>query len=256
MKISELVTLDEEQLDELMFDIELDTPVLSLPKKLKRLFCRAQISKDNPSDLDRRFLGLLSSLILARRVEIVVEIPHENELDIIKLCQISNTMGFNLSFLHDKKGSHEQYISSICTATKYALTTRTFTRVYYPISSYLTYKASMALEIKTDGVPNDDYLNVAFFKNMPQSLVDGFKLGIDQVILDVYGDVEAFNTEIYTCALATSRLIKGELEDIQEEIRIFRKLRRKPHRSGKNNSKVKHKQATKRSRKVLKRRCK
>lgn len=256
MKISELVQLSDEQFEATVYGVELDTPVLKLPNKLERLCCKAVICERDPSNLDGMFLSKIANLLLSRRVEIVVEIPHTHNLDIKRLSQIATTMRFNLSFLCDNDADKDTYYETIKVATTFALSTKTFSRVYYPINSYLSYKASDALGLTQNGIPDDYYISKVFFDTMNQEIIDGFKLVIDEVIEDVYGDVEVFNRHVATCALSAARLVKEELQEIHQEMLIYRALHRKPHRSKKVSSRVKHLRATKRSRKVLKRRKK
>lgn len=230
MKISELVALEEDMQPSCAWGVELDTPVLALPKKLHFIAVTAEFSDESKTDFSAQFKAKVVNLSLARSAQVIIEIPPNHDLNLKQIFQFCCGTGTGLSLLFDTL-LHNKYVSDCKEIAKLMLTTPNFSQIIQPIHSYLEYLAADTLITKKNvsgnrdqfeeqpphGVPTEDYILEVFVKKMPQTLVDDFKLGVYEAVEEVFGSHEDFKKSIVTSAIAHAEEFKVMFEEELEE---------------------------------------
>lgn len=230
MKISELVALEEDKQPSCLWGVELDAPVLALPKKLNFIAVTADFSDELKTDFAAQFKAKVVNLSLARSAQVIIEIPADHNLNIKQTFQFCCGTGTGLSLMFDPS-LHHKYVSDCKEVAKLMLTTPNFSQIIQPVHSYLEYLAADALVARKGipeeleqfedkpphGEPTEDYILEVFVKLMPQELVDGFKKGVHDTVAEVFGTHENFKKSIITSAIAHAEEFKTMFEEELEE---------------------------------------
>lgn len=206
MKISELIK--NNIVEKHFYGIELDQVVMSVPEELEFISFKAEFTDETLAEIDRTFYAKIANWQLAKRGELVIELPEKCNVDPMRIVQISSSMGTDFSLLPEDS---EEYVQRVKDMTKAALSIPNRTNQIYPITPYLEYLALEALTGAEAATPNHHYVVKAFVETMDQELVEKVKSGIKDAVEEHFGTMEEFKKSVIACAIANASIVIKDL---------------------------------------------
>jgi hypothetical protein len=205
MLLSEL--LNQERNDTLAYGVEVDCECLAPPPSIERI---GLLYQPGPAGLSESLMDAIISFSLAG-VEVIVEIPHEADLDHAYLLKLASNAGFSIAAIPpDVEKDVGAWGQQCAKFVRPFLTTPNFSQHIYPIAGYFSYLIAEKLGGVDAAQPNDPYVLSRFTQSTPEAWSDQAKI----VMRSAFSEVCDGEDGIKELALSLTSAIRIESSKI------------------------------------------
>lgn len=210
MLLSEIIQ-NGKHLPPLVFGVEADCECLSSPNQIQAIAFTYQAGK---SGLSEQLMDAIITFNLAGAY-VILEIPHNAEVDATYLTKLASNAGFSISLTPPEKEEDVAAWGEQCARFVQAfLSTPNFTKHIYPVQGYFTYLIAEKLGSVDALTPTDHYVLKRFTETTPEAWSDLAKVRMRKEfsdILDGEDGIGRFAMSIVSeIGVETERMMNGD----------------------------------------------
>ncbi len=220
MKLSQLLEISKDNLEEVYRLIDVDVESFSPPPGIKTAGLLVRMEDD---ELDMLVMDVGISYGLAG-VDVILEVPFDLKiegLDAKYLMGMAANAGFSISVLppaEDTDENREIYKKSLgCFAGAY-LGQSNFNGFVYPVSSFLEYLHSECITDVSDYKATDPYMIEAFVDCTTKDFSDDFKVSLREDIYEAFGGKDGFESYSNEVMSQIYAITEANVKDVSEQM--------------------------------------
>lgn len=214
MLLSEILKLEEDEVSEAYFGIEVDEESFSPPPGLKQIGLEY---KGEKGEIDETLMDVIISYALSG-VEIILEIPDwAEDVDARYMMSVAANAGFSISLLppeEDTPEAREKYNDRLLAFTDAYFSQVNFGRFVMPITSFLEYMFIETVKPVDGFKPQDPYIRQRFVDHTTEDFSDSFKAVLRQRFYDLHGGEEGFRSFAKAMMYKIYKQAQGNVADI------------------------------------------
>lgn len=196
------------------FSVTVDKPCFDPPKGCREIGLLLKMNKD---DIDEDLLDVMIMFGIAG-IGVMLEVPAESDCPPAEyLMAVSTNVGFAISLLPPEEDTDEAwggYIDRVTSFTRLFVTSKNFSNMVYPVSSYIEYLYLNALEAADGFKPKDPYIIAKFASKVSKDREDEMKAKIGEAVFGEFGSKEAFEEYAIAVAFAVRDETESTLRDM------------------------------------------
>jgi hypothetical protein len=188
MKLSELLELDNPE--KMVTGITADCECLAAPVGVE---VAGFIFEPGASGLSEHLMDAIITFNLSG-IYVILEIPHDANVDCKYLMKLASNAGFSISLLPPAEEADLEAWGKQCSDFVYAfLATPNFSRHLYPVQGYFTYLIAEKLGGVEALTPTDEYVVHRFYDAVPESWSDESKRHMREAFKSACGGEEGIH---------------------------------------------------------------
>lgn len=185
MKLSHM--LESEITSSLVYGVVVDAECLTAPAEIRTI---GFLYQGGDLGLSEKLMDAIITFSLAG-AEVILEIPHDAELDVDQILRLASNAGFSISLIPPSSQEHVENWGHLCARfTEGFLKTPNFSKHVFPVQGYFAYVIAEKLGAIDAITPTDPYVVERFLDSTPQKWSDAAKLQMRGRMVEICGSEE------------------------------------------------------------------